>query len=317
MLPETPDFWQHRGLAAYALLPFSWLYNAGYCIKQKLARPYKSNLPVICVGGIVAGGSGKTPVVHAILKLAREEMGFVNPVILTRGYGGAVQGPSLVDPHAHNYTDVGDEALLHVTQAPTIVSKDRAAGLRLAEAMGADLVIMDDGLQNTSVVKTLSFAVVDAQYKFGNGFMLPAGPLREPVACALSRCDAVILTNGSAVIGDGVTFNTTLGIVSTNDKTIEYVAFAGLGHPEKFKKTLEANGFNLAAFRAFPDHHPYTPEEIEELLRVSGNSTLITTQKDLTRIPAAFWNDIHVLKIEVSFTDKAAICTLIRKALGR
>lgn len=317
MLPETPDFWQRRGFAAYALLPFSWLYNAVHCLKQKLARPYKSNLPVICVGGIVAGGSGKTPVVHALVKLAREEMGFINPVILTRGYGGAVQGPSLVDPHAHNYTDVGDEALLHVTQAPTIVAKDRAAGLRLAEAMGADLVIMDDGLQNTSVAKSISFAVVDAQYQFGNGFTLPAGPLREPVERALSRCDAIILTNGNAAIGSAVTFTTSLEIVSEHDTSPDYVAFAGLGHPEKFKKTLEANGFRLAAFRAFPDHHPYTPEDIEELLRVSGNSALITTQKDMTRIPAAFWNDIHVLKIAILFTDRAAICTLIRKALGR
>jgi len=314
---DTPDFWQRRSLCAYALLPFSWLYILGHIIKRTLARPYKSTLPVICVGGVVAGGSGKTPVVHALIKLVREEMGFVNPVILTRGYGGALQGPSLVDPHAHNYTDVGDEALLHVVHAPTIVSKDRAAGLRLAEAMGADIVIMDDGLQNMSVAKTVSFAVVDAQYQFGNGFILPAGPLREPASDALSRCHAVILTNGTAQIGHAQTLETAFEIISEHDKTLEYVAFAGLGHPDKFKKTLEANGFKLTAFKAFPDHYPYTPEDIESLLRVSGHSTLITTQKDLARIPAAFWPEIQVMKIALTFKNKDAVSTIIRKAVGR
>lgn len=317
MLPETPDFWRRRGFAAYALLPFSWLYNAGYFLKQKLARPYRSSLPVLCVGGIVAGGSGKTPVVHALVKLAREKLGCINPVILTRGYGGAVEGPSLVDPHAHNYTDVGDEALIHATHAPTIVAKDRAAGLRLAEVMGADLVIMDDGLQNTSVVKTISFAVIDAVYQSGNGFTLPAGPLREPEDSALSRCDAVILTNGSSAAAHKTVFETSLDVLSAHDREAEYVAFAGLGNPEKFRKTLLREGFKLAAFRAFPDHHPYAPEDIEGLLRLAGDKTLITTQKDLARIPAAFWDQIHVLKIAVAFKDKDGVCAMIRERLGR
>ena len=317
MLPETPKFWQARGAFSRMLLPFSWIYNAIHCLKTKLARPYKSTLPVICVGGVVAGGSGKTPVVHALIKLAREEMSFENPVILTRGYGGVVHGPSLVDPQAHNYMDVGDEALLHAVHAPTIVSKDRAAGLRLAEAMGADLVIMDDGLQNSSIVKTISFAVIDAQYKFGNGYTLPAGPLREPVKCAMKKTDAVILTNGNTDIGDKTSFKTALQVLSEHDMSRTYTAFAGLGHPEKFKTTLEQNGFKIGDFKSFPDHYPYKPEEIEQLIKNAGTNALITTQKDLTRIPGAFWDAVHVLIIGVSFENATSVCNLIRAKLGR
>lgn len=317
MLPETPRFWRERGLAARLLLPFSWLYLAGHCLKTKFAKPYKGKIPVICVGGVVSGGSGKTPVVHALIDLARSEMTFENPVILTRGYGGVVQGPSLVDVTAHNFMDVGDEALLHAAHAPTIVAKDRAAGLRLAEAMGADLVIMDDGLQNTSVVKTVSFAVVDAQYKFGNGYVLPAGPLREPVTCAFKKCDAIILTNGDTAIDHKTVFKTSLQVISDNDKTRTYTAFAGLGQPEKFKTTLEQNGFRVADFKSFPDHHPYAPEEILALIDGAETNALITTQKDLVRIPGEFWNAIHTLNIKLTFDDAAAMCALIRSRLGR
>ena len=317
MLPETPDFWQKNGLLSRLLLPFSWLYLAGHILKTKTARPYKGSIPVICVGGLVAGGSGKTPVVHALLKLARNDMKFENPVILTRGYGGVVQGPSLVDVHHHNYMDVGDEALLHAAHAPTIVSKDRAAGLRLAEAMGADLVIMDDGLQNSSIVKTISLAVIDAQYKFGNGQILPAGPLREPVSMAFAKCDAVILTNGETSIDHKNIFKTSLKIISENEKSRTYTGFAGLGQPEKFRHTLEQNGFKLSDFVSFPDHHPYTPEEILSLLERAGTNALITTQKDLVRIPAHLWNTIHTLNIELLFDDSASVCTLIRSRLGR
>lgn len=317
MLPETPKFWQTRDPLAHALLPFSWIYNLVHCLKTKLAKPYKSRVPVICVGGVVAGGSGKTPVVHALIKLAREEMSFENPVILTRGYGGVMQGPSLVDPQAHNYMDVGDEALLHAVHAPTIVAKDRSAGLRLAEAMGADLVIMDDGLQNSSIVKTISVAVIDAQYKFGNGYTLPAGPLREPAKCALKRIDAVILTNGDTAIDHKTIFKTSLQVLSEHDMTRTYTAFAGLGHPEKFKATLEQNGFKVGDFKSFPDHYPYQPEEIEQLIIHAGSNAIITTQKDLTRIPAALWDAVHVLKIGLSFESPAAVCNLIRARLGR
>lgn len=317
MLPETPSFWQTRNLQAYMLLPISWIFNAAHCLKTLMAHPYTCSVPVICVGGVVAGGSGKTPVVHALLNLAREEMKFVNPVILTRGYGGSLQGPSLVDPQAHNFTDVGDEALLHAAQAPTIVSKDRAAGVRLAEAMGADLVIMDDGLQNNSVAKTISFAVVDARYKFGNGFTIPAGPLREPIACAMKKIDAVIVTNGDTGIDEKPVFKTSLEIISDNDRAKSYAGFAGLGLPEKFKATLESSGFRLKSFKSFPDHYPYKPQDIEQLFRDAGDSTLITTQKDLVRIPSAFWNDIHTLNISIKFNDPLGLCNLIRARLGR
>ena len=310
---KTPRFWSERGLAAYLLLPFSYLYLAGYKIKEFFSKPYSSIIPVVCVGGIVAGGSGKTPVVHALLKIIREQELFLNPVVLTRGYGGSYQGPSLVDPQAHIYHDVGDESLLHAMHAPTIVSKDRPSGARLAEAMGADIIIMDDGLQNNSLAKTLSFLVLDAKQKTGNGYLIPAGPLREPLMNALNKCAAIIQTNGTTNdFTQKPVLGTRLSMTSSHDMGKTYFGFAGLGTPDKFQKTLEDNGFNLSGFKSFSDHHPYDYAEMENLMREAGNSRLITTAKDIVRIPYEYRDHIDVLEIQLSFEEPDKIIRILK-----
>ncbi len=299
---KTPFFWRYRGILSNTLNVLSYLYLAGYRIKKSLARPYKSRIPVLCVGGIVAGGSGKTPVVHAIISLIRQHQLFENPVILTRGYGGTLRGPTMIDPEVHGAKQAGDEALLHTLHAPTIVSKNRAQGAILAEAMGADVIVMDDGLQNFTLEKTMSFLVIDRRQGLGNGYLLPAGPLREPLAAAVDRCALVIQTNGKGdlpIAKHAVT--TSIRVISEHDCTLRYYGFAGLGSPEKFKLTLEENGFNLAGFRPFADHHPYRPVDIEFLRRAAGEARLITTEKDFVRIPDAFRDDIDVVSIEQVF----------------
>jgi tetraacyldisaccharide 4'-kinase len=312
MLPETPKFWRQRGLAAFLLLPASWLYLIGHKLKTIWSAPYKSTLPVICIGGVVAGGSGKTPCVHALLALIRDQASFVNPVVLTRGYGGVIEGPSLIDLDVHTVSDVGDEAFLHASLNTTIVSRDRAAGARLAEAMGADLIIMDDGLQNATIAKTHSFLVLDARQGIGNGFLLPAGPLREPLNDALKKCTAILQTNGQApVAGDKPVFQTSLRITSSHDMTRSYFAFAGMGHPEKFRETLEQNGFNLASFKNFPDHYPYTQKDMEMVIEQAGTNALITTEKDYVRIPESYQSSIHVLKIELTFDRPGELMALL------
>lgn len=280
---KAPSFWAHRGVVARLLLPFSCLYLAIHKLKTKLAKPYKSAVPVLCIGGVVAGGSGKTPVVHAIIALIRENALFENPVILTRGYGGALKGPTLVDLSVHTAKDVGDEATLHASHAPTIVSRDRAQGAILAAMMDADVIVMDDGLQNSSLEKTMSFLVLDRQ-GLGNNYILPAGPLREPLQDAESRCALVI-------------DKTNIRIVSDHNKAKSYYGFAGLGRPAKFQRTLEENGFTLAGFTAFADHHTYTAIDIERLKISAKGARLITTEKDFVKIPAQFHNDIDVLRI--------------------
>ncbi len=298
---KTPSFWAHRGIIAYLLLPFSCIYLAVHRLKIKLTKPYKSAVPVLCIGGVVAGGSGKTPVVHAILALIREHALFENPVILTRGYGGELKGPTHVDLSVHTARDVGDEAILHASHAPTIVSRNRVQGAILAGMMDADIIVMDDGLQNMSLEKTLSFLVIDKE-GLGNFYLLPAGPLREPLEEAQSKCALVI-------------DKTRIRVVSTHNKAKSYYGFAGLGRPAKFKRTLEENGFTLAGFTAFADHHPYTAKDIERLKSLAQGARLITTEKDIVKIPEEFRGDIDVLRI-VHDLDNPAIILDHLKRLG-
>lgn len=311
---KPPSFWMHKTGMAALLRPFSCLYLAGHRIKTRMTRPYASKIPVLCVGGIVAGGSGKTPIVHAIVALIREKDLFQNPVILTRGYGGDLKGPTLVDPSVHKAKDVGDEALLHAAHAPTIVSRNRAQGAMLAEAMGADLIIMDDGLQNNKLTKTMSFLVVDAQQGLGNGYLLPAGPLREPLTDAAARCAAILYTNGIGHLSAGLPVLTTQRrVVSDHDKSKSYVGFAGLGYPEKFKQTLEENGFTFKGFEFFPDHHPYSAGDIKKLKKTAKDSILITTEKDFVRIPPAQKKGIDVLRIMQIFDQPDEVLDFLKR----
>lgn len=316
MLLKTPAFWTGKNMIAAALRPLSYAYLAGHKIKTALTRPYKSSVPVLCVGGVVAGGSGKTPVVHAVIDLIRERELFENPVILSRGYGGALKGPTLVDLSVHGAGDVGDEALLHASRAPTVVARNRAQGALLAEAMDADLIIMDDGFQNNSLEKTLSFLVIDSSQGLGNGYCLPAGPLREPLEEALARCALVIRTgaDGNFPAVDKTVVNAKLNIVSSNDRGKTYVAFAGMGHPEKFKRTLERDGFNIARFVPFADHHPYSRTDIAALK--ADGWPLITTEKDFMRIPAEDRDAVDVLSISYSFEAPQVVADSL-KGLSR
>lgn len=306
---NAPKFWQEDGVLAKLLAPLSCLYVLGLRVKENLSKPYKSKLPVICIGGVVVGGSGKTPVLRAVLKTITEQGIYERPVILTRGYGGSLKGPTQVYLGIHTAKDVGDEAITHAAYAPVIVSANRAHGARLAEAMGADVILMDDGLQNTSLHKDISFLVVDSVQGMGNGRVLPAGPLREPYERARKKCAAVIETGGKNIADS---LKTTLSITSNHNKDISYFGFAGLGNPEKFRQTLLQNGFKLAGFKAFPDHHAYTDSDIESLVYLAGRHRLITTEKDAVKISDTYKNQIDVLSIEISFDDPHKIMGLIK-----
>src|SRR4051812_15030903 len=191
---RAPNFWQKRNLQARLLAPVGALYGLSIALKARLATPFDPGIPVICVGNLTAGGSGKTPIALVIADMLRAKGH--KPYFLTRGYGGSERGPALAT-RGHSAAMMGDEALLLARSAPTIVSRDRAAGARLAKEKGATVLVMDDGHQNFSLRKSLSLVVVDAGTGFGNGFQIPAGPLREPVAQGLARANAVIL------IGEG------------------------------------------------------------------------------------------------------------------
>jgi tetraacyldisaccharide 4'-kinase len=308
---HAPDFWQRRGLPAAALAPLGWLYGASVAFKARHAKAFDPGLPVICVGNLTAGGSGKTPIAIAIAELLRAKGH--KPYFLTRGYGGSARGPALAS-RGHSAAVMGDEALLLARTAPTIVARDRAAGARLAQEKGATVLVMDDGHQNFSLRKNLSLVVVDAQTGFGNGYQIPAGPLREPVAQGLARADAVILVGDGAPDLQGFSGPVLRAHLKPDGEAFAgkpVFAFAGIGRPEKFAASLEDSGAHLTGSCFFPDHHPYTEDEITQLRAVAGDATLVTTEKDFVRLTTAQREGIRMLKVAAAFDDAAAIDRLL------
>jgi tetraacyldisaccharide 4'-kinase len=292
-----------------------------------LAAP-RIDAPVICVGNFVAGGAGKTPAALAIAeKLLRVGR---RVAFLSRGYGGRAQAvPLKVDVHAHSARDVGDEPLLLARVAPCYVFPDRLASAQEAVSDGANVLVMDDGLQNASLAKDLRFAVVDAGSAFGNGLCVPAGPLRAPVAAQAEFVDALILLerdNGEE--GDLTdlprrpTFRARLAPDAGAAATLiarPVLAFAGIATPQKFFQTLRGVGAQLTHAKSFPDHHPYTERELEALLAQAQAERLkiVTTEKDAMRIPAAYLREIAVLPVALRFDDEAGVAALLSKALKR
>jgi tetraacyldisaccharide 4'-kinase len=314
---RAPDFWQKRDVCARLLAPLGALYGFSVAIKARLANPFDPGIPVICVGNLTAGGSGKTPIALAITEMLRVKGH--KPYFLTRGYGGSERGPAHAT-RGHSAEVMGDEALLLARAAPTIVARDRAAGARLAKEKGATVLVMDDGHQNFALRKSLSLVVVDAQTGFGNGFQIPAGPLREPVAQGLARADAVVLVgDGSPDLTGfrGPVLRAHLKADSSAFVNQPVFAFAGIGRPEKFIASLEACGAHVIGSCFFADHHPYSEDEILELKAVAGEALLVTTEKDFVRLSIASREGIKVLKVSARFDDAAAIERLLDSALSR
>lgn len=324
---RAPDFWQKdNGTLTRVLAPAGWCYGLGGRLRRALARPVKAAVPVLCVGNFVAGGAGKTPVA---LSLGKRLIGRGRKVhFLSRGYGGRVAGPFRVDPDAHNAAEVGDEALLLAAAAPAWISRDRAAGIRAA-AEGADIIIMDDGFQNPSVAKDLSLLVVDGRYGFGNGRVIPAGPLRETVASAVGRANAIIMIGADKahVMSHPALWKTSLPVLKAAVKPgpeaeglagKAVVAFAGIGNPEKFFQTLRETGCEVKATHAYSDHHPYTEAEIQRLKAEADKegAQLVTTEKDAMRLSNTALTGVVVLTISLEWADESSLDDLLRPLLG-
>lgn len=316
---RAPDFWTSRRAGAlalaYALAPFGALYDLGGRVRFAAAKPYRSPLKVICVGNLTAGGVGKTPIAIALAE--RLSARGTRCAFLSRGYGAPVKDPLLADPSRHTSADVGDEPLLLARHAPTVVSPDRVKGAMLAQQTGAQVLIMDDGFQNPSLAKDLSFVAVDGATGFGNGFVIPAGPLRESVARGLRRAQAII------VMGEGPAPATNLPVLrarlepsaeaSARVKNAKIAAFAGIGRPEKFFATLRAAGANLVLARAFPDHYAFTPADWAGLAGEAAEygAALVTTEKDWVRLKPEWRTKVTAFPVRAVFDDEAALERLL------
>ncbi len=315
---RAPEFWNRKDhwsrLAVAALTPLGWLYSASVAWKARNAAPFRSSACVVCVGNLTAGGTGKTPVAIAIARalIARGR----KPFFLSRGYGGRLRGPILVMPE-HTATDVGDEPLLLASAAPVVVSRNRREGAQLATEHGADVIVMDDGHQNFTLAKDLSLVVVDAEQQFGNGHILPAGPLREFVGQGLARADAVVIVGSGGLelpgFGGPILRAHMTHVDVPELKGRRVVGFAGIGRPEKFFRSLQAFGAEIVATKRFGDHHIYSLSEIARLKAKarSENALLVTTEKDYVRMTDVEREGIAVLPVRAAIDDPQALERLL------
>lgn len=310
---RAPEFWASDGPAARLLSPLGALYGLAGKLRRVATTPARLSIPVICVGNLTAGGTGKTPTALAIAdllaKAGRE------PAFLTRGYGGREAGPLLVDPERHDAEAIGDEALLLAAAFPTIVARDRAAGGAFAVEQGARLLIMDDGFQNPTLAKDFSLLVFDGGAGLGNGKLIPAGPLRESLAEGLARADIALIIGEDKT---GLTRKLRLPILTahlTPDATDiaslkekPLFAFAGIGRPQKFFDSLAQSGLDLRGTAEFPDHHRFNQVELADLRAKArvAQAELVTTAKDFVRLGPADRADIHVLRVTLTPGDPAA-----------
>jgi len=293
---REPGFWHGpASLNSHLLKPLAALYGA-VAARRLRRQGLHAGIPVLCVGNYHVGGAGKTPTVLALAKLLRN-LG-ETPVVLSRGYGGELRGPVRVDPARHAASDVGDEPLMLAGALPVVVSRKRADGVPLARAHGATVILMDDGFQSPAVIKDASLIVIDSERGLGNGQVFPAGPLRAPLRPQLARTDALIIVgNGNAAGGVAAEIAAhgkpvlrahlkpdEVQVASLRGRRV--LAFAGIGDPTRFFNTLRSSGIEVAAQRAFADHHAYSQTELEGLIGGAKRDglTLVTTEKDLARL---------------------------------
>lgn len=324
---STPRWWYTRGRAPgvvvrAVLTPLSWIW--AWMTARRIARgqPADPGVPVICVGNLTMGGTGKTPVVREI---ARRLGGHV----LTRGYGGSQPGPLRVEPD-HTAADVGDEPVMLAKDLPVWIARDRAAGALAAARAGAPVIVMDDGHQNPTVRKTLSLVVVDGEtrngeWPFGDGRVFPAGPMREPLKAGLGRADAAVVLLPADLDAPDPELLAALAPVPVLVARLRaeappppgpQVGFAGVGKPWKVERALQAAGCDLRDFWPYPDHHAWTEGDLARLAARARqfDAGLVTTEKDWARLPPAWRARIQLWPVRAMFDDEAALDAILAKA---
>jgi tetraacyldisaccharide 4'-kinase len=327
---REPAFWQPpTSWLSRLLMPIGAIY--GEIAGSRMAREGVAvGIPVLCVGNYHVGGAGKTPTTLALVALLRE-LG-ETPVVLSRGYGGRLRGPLRVDSDSHQASDVGDEPLMMARQVTVVIARDRAEGAALARSTGASVIVMDDGFQNPAIVKDVSMIVIDSNRGLLNGRTFPAGPMRAPLDLQVARTDALVMIgDGTAAAGVAAMIVAKAAPVMTarlmpdeacvaalRDKRV--LAFAGIGDPARFFRTLRGCGIDVAAEKVFADHHAYATVDIEALVAQAQRDglTLVTTEKDMVKLrgmrAAA---NVMPFAVTLAFDDKPALQAFVVEQLNR
>lgn len=320
---KTPAFWGTRNAMSALLLPAAVLYRLFLHLRQvRAAFPVSLPVPIICIGNLTAGGAGKTPVALYVGKRLKEKG--INAYFLSRGYGGQNPGPLLVNPHVHTARETGDEALLLAKTLPTVISRDRKHGAEFAIKQGAQAIVMDDGFQNLSMIKTLSILVINGEVVFGNGRLLPAGPLREPVDKGLARAHAVVVIDAKNPIPEIPSsmpvLPATIGPSSAKDlRGKKVVAFCGIAYPYRFFNTVASLGASIVSRVSFSDHYLYTDSDMKKLVNAAKKegALLVTTAKDAVRLTPEWRPLVSVVEVALELKEPQALDALLDHALAQ
>ncbi len=303
---------QYKNTLSTALLPLSVIYGGLCAIRRICSRPYKASVPVICIGNVTVGGTGKTPTCRVILN--QLQYTYKNPIIVSRGYGGNITTPTVVNSDTHTAQQVGDEPLMLAQDATVVISKNKKKGVQTAEKLGADIIVLDDGLQNPTVYKDVVVVVIDGYRGFGNGRILPSGPLRQYAAKPLQNahmilvtgCKSGVYTDIKNIYGDKVLYADYVPIALPFQERQSVVPFAGVGNPDKFFETVRQCGYPIRAKLSYPDHHLYSEGDLQDLHSVAATALakLITTEKDYMRLSADQRQDITPLYVTLKMDRK-------------
>ena len=331
---STPRWWydrerRHAPVTRMLLRPAGWLWAAVTARRIARTTPVDAGIPVISIGNLTVGGSGKTPVAREVLRLLRATG--VEAQALSRGYGGSLTGPVRVDPAVHTAAEVGDEPLMLALDSPAWIARDRGAGARAAAAAGADAVVLDDGHQNPALKKTLSLIIVDGEtrdheWPFGDGSVFPSGPMREPLSAGLARADAVVILLPADLARADPELVATFAPLpvfiarltpAAAPPTGPLMGFAGIAKPWKVERALKAAGADLVEFAAFPDHAAFREADLRALADRAAvfDARLVTTEKDWSRLPPEWRERVISWPVTATFDDEAGFADLLTRAL--